>query len=387
MSANFAGGMGTRTSEINRLRLTWVLSIFVIIHLAHIALFWPYSVGEVGDRDLWRNGIITAHAILLLIGVGILLLQALARKKGITWLLSILPNIVGLTYLLGGGALAVIDQRVTASITPMITAAIGVAVVILIPPTITLINYGVALVAFLIGVTWVQTNPDIVLTTRVNAISATGLGIGLAILQWWNHAQSMRQRRRIDEQQAELEAKNRELTRLATTDHMTGLLNRAQFWVEGGRAVLNMQGRDQTVCLVMFDVDYFKRINDTYGHPVGDTILTELAEMMTKMLGPSTLMSRLGGEEFAMLLVGASVQEGFDTAERLRATIADHPFSAGRSSVHVTASFGVAQVATGSNEGLDNCYRAADQALYLAKNSGRNCVRTAPIALSNQPAG
>ncbi|HLN61209.1 MAG TPA: diguanylate cyclase [Symbiobacteriaceae bacterium] len=350
-------------------RLFWIL---VLIHLAHLAIFWPYTPGASDNEHLWRNGVLAIHGGMLLLlaamRIGKQWLDRTGRLAPAAW--SWLMEVLALAYLFLGAGLAIVDQRVTAAITPLLAASTGVAVAIVVRPAVAALHYALVLAFFLTGVAWTQTQADLLLTVRVNSLTAMGLGFGLALLQYRNQVVTIRQQNRIEEQQRELEAKNQTLTRLATRDPMTGVLNRAQFMVEAERQVA---GRQETACLIMMDVDHFKRINDTYGHPAGDRILTEAAQLMARLLRGTDLLARFGGEEFAILLPGTSLEEGLAVAESLRIAVALQPFSFGGDPIHVTASFGVAAVTAG----MDLGYLAADAALYRAKGDGRNCVRFA----------
>lgn len=373
-----------RTLATNRNRITWVLSVFALVHLAHIALFWPYVPGATVNADVWRNGVIVVHAALVaFIAVISPLNVLLDPSKHVSRLvLGAIPEIVSLVYLFGGAALAIVDQRVTSSINPLLTAAVGVALVIIVRPLVALSNYVLVLTFFLVGVTRAQADTNLMLTLRVNSITAIGLGCGIALIQWRNQVLTLRQQRRIDEQQRELEEKNRELTLVATQDPLTGLLNRAQFVLDAKRAVVKMESAGAAACLVMMDVDDFKRINDTFGHPAGDSILLQIAGILTRMLRGTALLARFGGEEFTVLLPVASIEEAAQVAERLRIAIAQQSFSVGAESVHITASFGVAECPTASRDAFETAYRAADLALYQAKNDGRNCVRSKQALVS-----
>lgn len=365
----------------NRQRLSWLLAIFAVIHLVHIALFWPYSPGAAENADLWRNGIIAVHAAFTLF-IGLVLPFNLRADKGgraDRVLHGTIPHLVSLVYLLGGATLAVIDQRVTSSITPLLAAAIGVPLVVVIPPPAAVINYLLMLACFQFGVGWTQVDKDLLLTIRVNAITAAGLGCGLAVIQWRNQTFSLRQQRQIEAQQRELQEKNRVLTLLATRDPMTGLLNRSQFILDANSEIGRMQRAGHEVCLIMIDIDEFKRINDTFGHPAGDSILRQVAGTLSGAVRSTDLLSRFGGEEFAVLLPVGSLQEAVQVAEDLRTVIAEQSFAVGQQSLRITASFGVAQCPTGSAEALDEAYRAADLALYQSKNDGRNLIRIGPL--------
>lgn len=365
-----------RITAINQHRLTWVLSIFLFVHAAHIALFWPYTPVAVTAKEHWRNEVILVHATLLAVITLLLPAKYLLERYGrnASAVLNGIPEWVGMLYLLAGAGLAIVDQRVTPSINALVVSAIGVGLVIVTRPVVALFQYGCTLLFFLAGVAWIQEDPNLLLTVRVNSITAIGLGFGLTILQWRNGILSLLQQRRINEQHSELEEKNRELTVLATRDPLTGLLNRAQFSKVVNKEVYRLRGTEIPACLVMMDVDYFKSINDTYGHPVGDSILVELAGLLTRRLRSIDIVGRFGGEEFAILLPGSSVAEGVHLAEGLRAAIYQRSFGLGQP-ISITASFGVAPLATEFSDALGQTYRAADQALYKAKHDGRNCVR------------
>jgi len=362
---------------INLSRLTWLSGIFLIVHAAHLAAFWPYLPDAAGGPEIWRNQIILVHAALLLYLVLVLPAISLARRSpAVRPFLGLLPEFTGLLYLLAGAALAIADQRVNPTITPLLASSIGTALTIISRPAAALLAYPLTLGFFHVGAAWVQTDPNLLLTVRVNGITAVALGLGLSLLQWRSQILSLQQQRRIREQQAELEAANRELTRLATRDGLTGLLNRVQFNREVGQALERLRGSGLPASLVMVDVDSFKLINDTYGHPVGDQILVEVAGILTRTLPGTAILARMGGEEFAVLLPGYTVDESIRVAERVRASLDERPFAVGEEWIGVTASFGVAPVQPNLPDALEEGYRAADAALYLAKDAGRNCIQS-----------
>lgn len=153
-------------------------------------------------------------------------------------------------------------------------------------------------------------------------------------------------------------------------DPLTGLLNRQA--LEDRFEELRQQAliSDAPICLVLFDLDHFKSINDEYGHDVGDAVLREVAYEVRKSLRKFELVYRVGGEEFLVVLPGMGEGQGELTAEHLRAAIECAPSAAG---IRVTASFGVSG---GSGEAIEfeALYRSADQALYDAKRGGRDRV-------------
>lgn len=171
-----------------------------------------------------------------------------------------------------------------------------------------------------------------------------------------------------------------ELRMIAQVDHLTGALTRRGFVEQAQREMARCQRYGQPSALVMFDVDRFKSVNDTYGHTTGDHVLRQIAEIAAATLRPMDVFGRIGGEEFAMLLPETGGQEAVVVAERLRRAIADCPFPLpGGGTLAVTASFGVAALAQDFNS-VPAWLESADTMLYAAKSGGRNCIRLAEAA-------
>ncbi|MCC7052314.1 MAG: GGDEF domain-containing protein [Gemmatimonadaceae bacterium] len=167
-----------------------------------------------------------------------------------------------------------------------------------------------------------------------------------------------------------------EATRRARTDALTGLANRRAFDEALARAVAEADRFGHNVGLVICDVDNFKRVNDLYGHEVGDHVLRSIAASLSTGVRGVDLVARYGGEELVMLLGKADVAMAWEVAERMRAAIEAKTIGVGEHLVHVTASFGVASYPETARLG-DELFPAADKALYVAKREGRNCVRFA----------
>jgi diguanylate cyclase (GGDEF)-like protein len=161
----------------------------------------------------------------------------------------------------------------------------------------------------------------------------------------------------------------RELLRLATTDPLTGMLNRRAFFVQAEEACERADG-GFTLSAVMFDIDHFKRVNDTHGHDVGDAAIRGIAREAAAT--GKFILGRLGGEEFAFLLEGRTLAEAIGIADDLRLRLSELRFETTMEEMSVTCSFGVSEWVPGDT--IDRLLKRADMALYKAKLDGRNRV-------------
>ena len=166
----------------------------------------------------------------------------------------------------------------------------------------------------------------------------------------------------------------RELLRHATIDHLTGVANRRRFLELAEQELLRSQRYGRTVCLLMLDIDHFKKINDAHGHQAGDVALRAVAEACRTALRTCDEIGRLGGEEFAVMLPETAMDHAEAAAERIRRAVAELELPlAGGGALAMTVSIGVTQAAPGELD-VDQALARADAALYRAKESGRNRV-------------
>ena len=173
---------------------------------------------------------------------------------------------------------------------------------------------------------------------------------------------------------------NRELNFLATHDALTQLHNRHYF-----EQTLNQQGKAlqaKGFSAAMIDIDHFKRINDNFGHAVGDQALRHVAMLMRRSLPEGVLLARYGGEEFAVLASGVSFETTQQWLEQLRQLIAATPLRVGDIEIMITVSIGLAPQLPGGD--VNQAFKAADECLYLAKRSGRNCLTVRPLRKSDE---
>ena len=165
------------------------------------------------------------------------------------------------------------------------------------------------------------------------------------------------------------------LEAMATTDKLTGLTNRQMFdflYKQAWKANLR---RKTALSILIIDIDHFKHVNDTYGHPAGDQVLQAVAKALAETLRGDDMLFRWGGEEFLALLSDCSIDQARVLAERLRSRVQEQAIYRGEATIQVTVSLGAAELQ--EDEEADRLISRADQALYRAKNGGRNRVETA----------
>ena len=172
-----------------------------------------------------------------------------------------------------------------------------------------------------------------------------------------------------------LKIQSQELLLLATTDPLTGLLNRRELQSQGQKIIHQTDRTSSTLALMSIDVDFFKRVNDTYGHQTGDKVLIHLANVLTKNRRVNDLVARVGGEEFVLLLPNINYENAFDLAEKLRLMVEEESIV----NVKVTISIGLVVTQKNAPLDLDILLHASDNALYKSKKAGRN--RTSVIRL------
>lgn len=171
-----------------------------------------------------------------------------------------------------------------------------------------------------------------------------------------------------------------ELRRLATSDPLTGMPNRRHFEASSAQIIAAKEAGSRSVAVLMLDVDHFKKINDTHGHPAGDEVLKVVARRCREALRDRDLFARFGGEEFVALLPSLASDDVPLAAERLRATIAAEPVHVEGMRIPVTISIGgaVSEALPGCDQKLlERLIARADEALYAAKAGGRNAIRMA----------
>ena len=178
----------------------------------------------------------------------------------------------------------------------------------------------------------------------------------------------------VERQRNELQQLNDRLLSISRTDGLTGLINRRHLEERLQEQFEHAKRLAEPFSVVMCDLDKFKSVNDTYGHQAGDAVLKQLADLLTEQAREIDHVGRYGGEEFMLVLPGTVLDAGVTFAERVRHAIEGHTFTFDGGAIRRTGSFGVAAWPHPKISGCDGLVKAADDALYVAKETGRNKV-------------
>ncbi len=182
-------------------------------------------------------------------------------------------------------------------------------------------------------------------------------------------------RERADQTEAELTRLHQELDRVslqARHDPLTGALNRKGLEEAVEKELSTVRRKETPLCVSLLDIDNFKKLNDTLGHATGDAALTHLAQVARECMRPQDTLARYGGEEFVILMPDTALEQGIAAMTRLQRELTTRFFMSGAEKVLITFSAGVAQLESG--EAGNDAIKRADQAMYLAKRSGKNRV-------------
>ncbi len=192
----------------------------------------------------------------------------------------------------------------------------------------------------------------------------------------WRTARLRKQQRELERQivdrTTDLRAANERLTRLAQVDILTGCGNRRHFLDRAGEMIVLAGCDHHSLSLAVLDLDNFKHINDTWGHPCGDAVLGAVGKVLRRHVRSSDHLGRIGGEEFAVLMPNTTAAGARMIADRVRQALVETVITADSGEIRITASFGIAELRAG--EDYDALYVRADAALYVAKDAGRNRV-------------
>jgi len=253
---------------------------------------------------------------------------------------------------------AALDPRTQAH--PLVTGAFGLRFYAAAPLT-TMDGYNVGTLSVIDKRPRKIGDPKIAVLQDLGSMIMNEIELRVSLKHAWELDEALLQQLLRAKQQAEHSARH---------DALTGLGNRRKFDEAFAVEINRIQRQGGKLCIMMADIDHFKKINDRYGHGVGDEVLVQFGELLRLLVRPTDIVARIGGEEFVVLMQHTELWKAVVTAERLRTSLADR--QVGPLKEPVTVSIGVAELEEG--EDRESVLRRADQALYHAKRSGRNKV-------------
>lgn len=360
--------------KININRVFYLSVASILVRLFFIITFLNKLSTGYQHENIWRNGILISHITYLVLLIIISILSYKQRKDDKPSSMTIATQYVAFVLILLFGILVTsIDQLVTPSITPFLVACIAIGAIFIIKPLHTLLLFLLGYMIYYFAMGMMQSEAAILLSNRCNGFTSIILGIFLSLILWKSNVMNLQLKEHILFQQRELEEKNEELQHLATHDFLTGLVNRRCFEENASHEILRIKRYGEEACLLLLDIDNFKSINDEYGHPIGDKVLQSLASLLKTQIREVDIASRIGGEEFAIILINTNVEAGRSVAEKLRNSIEKEIFIIEDLEINITASIGLAHI-NNNIDSYEEVYKCADKTLYIAKEKGKNRV-------------
>lgn len=309
------------------------------------------------------------------------------RQRASTVAITLQISIAGL-YLLFGAHVTLLDLEFNAGagMASYLMICIMFGVLALMRPAISIPVFSLAYLVFTYMLENSAVDPLQLTSLRVIAVVAPALALVTAWMNWSQYAKSVLLRRQLKRSNEALVVQQQELAFLADHDALTGLYNRREFIRLAQLELLRANRVPCETAVIMVDLDFFKKINDRYGHPGGDAVLKAIASCLTQALRATDTLARLGGEEFIVLLPATGREGALRLATKLRDAVRQAPIAFDGGLIPVTASFGVSSIPAREHSTFDAIYAAADRALYVAKQLGRDRVEyAAPEASELRP--
>jgi diguanylate cyclase len=384
-----------QVTATNMSRLFNVVLLLIPISVMHIVAFAFFVNPQTIAEENWRLGLIIAHSALIaiasILSFIIFVLENYEKDRMTYKVLTQIFAVIIIMFI--GIGIVAIDQYVTTSTSPFIIFFMVTSVVILLPPFVSVVLYTFIYAVYYFVMGFVVQNPIILLSNRFNGFTTLIMALGLSGILWYYFTKNEDQKNQItkqnldlEEQKLELEQLNYRLGVIASMDSMTQLLNRREFEIQVNTEMKVFKEEGFSSSMVIADIDQFKVVNDTFGHPVGDELLKQFSLLLKAVLRDKDLIARWGGEEFVIMIHEANPSDAYRIAERLRQKIENTTFHVDNHDIRITASFGIAPLISTDEEPLYTSYLKADKALYRAKDNGRNkTVIYTPMERYNEP--
>jgi diguanylate cyclase (GGDEF)-like protein len=364
-------------AAINIDRMRWLTPLVAVLNAIHVAVFLYQLVFNPSDDETiqsWQLALLMAHLIMGFLMAGSAVLAHRLQHDSRTLKGQVLPRLVVVIGMAFSIAVVAIDQWITPNITPFLIVCMIAGLAIYLRPLAAAALFAAAYVGYFFAIELTQANPALLLSNRLNGAVACVLGWALSVLLWRKFTTITLQQQQLENANTDLQEKQRELERLTRLDGLTGLFNRNTF-VELTKKELDRAQRQGTAtAILLMDLDHFKRVNDTWGHPAGDAVLKHAAMIASTTVRSTDLVGRLGGEEFIVLLPGTSIEAARKLAEKIRLRLEGHAATWNDTRMAITVSIGIAGTTAIERQSFEVLYHDADKALYVAKQRGRNRV-------------
>ena len=372
---------GEATMEtLRRFRL---ITIFLVALHVSLAIWFSMYVAPADRPEMkaWSESLVyvqsfAALMVLVFAAAAHFLLKRSARASYRAIALQVLMSA---SYIAIGLWLTVIDLKAGAGAgtASFMLISILIGVVSLMRPGISIPLYALSYFLFLQLMSSSGFNNSNLPGLMIFGLAAPLLAAFASIMIWHQYAKNVVLRRQLSRTNGILLERHKEMEYQAEHDALTGLYNRREFMRLAEMELERAMKMASHTCVIMVDVDHFKKINDNYGHPTGDEVLLKLSTILKAGVRTNDVVARMGGEEFIILLSNTPPQGAVALAEKLRKILHTNPMQVDDLAIPMTASFGVSGYAEKQQGSIEALYAAADKALYTAKNAGRNRVEYA----------
>ncbi len=363
------------TDSLQRFML--LLRFVLPLHIVLVVWFGRYQAPSGAPHlQAWADALADLHGTLTvaLAAYGVVAHYLLQRGSRPILLARSVQVAIGVSYLAFGAWAAILDAAVGNGIATFLVVCMGTATLSLLRPWLSACTYAGSLAIFIIGLNSQAVEAALRSSMLIQAVSAALMAQLIAVVMWNQYVAKILLQRQLQATNAALQEQQKTLESMAERDTLTGLYNRRKFVATAEQELARLGRAPADLCLLLIDLDHFKRINDQYGHPAGDAILQHVASVLVSHVRATDTVARLGGEEFIVLVPHTSVDGALALAEKLRQALHQHVLDWHGTPLQVTASVGVCGTAGQHSTTFDTLYSAADDALYAAKHQGRDRV-------------
>lgn len=361
----------------NIARMKLVLIIFIIVEILFILFNDIPYIMNTSSNIVWNDSrFFILHLLILFVAIiGFVLIKILTKyeERRFETIYKLLISILTILLLSLMAIINGLDQVVHENISSVFIANLIIfSGVILLRFPLNLAVYSIPFLTYLGGMVIFQHNANLLISNSINGLIFFLAVILISTVIYNYHYERIAKN-------IVLEETIFKLNYLSNHDPLTGLLNRRCFGTQVAEKMKIITETKKLAALILMDIDHFKHVNDNFGHPIGDIVVKEVSHILMEHIKTNDLATRWGGEEFLIFLFETSIDEAYALADNIRLAIQNKVILADKFQIKITASFGISLLKNNFSNSFDNSYKAADAALYQAKNQGRNKVIMASL--------